>query len=153
MKTRNGFVSNSSSSSFIIAIARIADKEKFNRAFGDLLAADKGQGRLLVMKMSEITDEYGLPRKLGSKVVVEGFQSDVSIPIANLNDNDEIVAYSYYGDEGDGCFMRSEDDYECDYDIDSDFFGDKEQKVMEAFGDKDSGIDNVDLSYGAGRNG
>ena len=40
MKIRTGFVSNSSSSSYIVAAAKIVDREKFDEWFGSLVSKD-----------------------------------------------------------------------------------------------------------------
>jgi hypothetical protein len=150
MKVRKGFVSNSSSSSFIVGIARIADKAKFdayvkkkgirlNEEFGDVyLTSVDGSNRWDLQKQ-------------GDRMVVESFQVSASAAIKSPTDIFFVVNIS--NNEGDGPFWN-EQFGEMEYDIGIDYFADCDQEVYAAFFDPESGLEmSGDASYGAARNG
>lgn len=154
MKIRNGFVSNSSSSSFIIAIAKIVDKQKFNAKFAKVLNGD-----FSVLKVKDVAlNGRDYPSKTKTTVEVSSFMGDaVSIPLDKLSEEDEVVAYYFCGNEGDGCFCYGDSDADGydypDYDISDDFFEKQQQAVMDLFNDSNNGLEDAQLSCGAGRNG
>ena len=133
MKFRTTFVTNSSSSSYIICFARIADREKAQKIL------DK-EG-LDVFNVEDIRQEmyYG---ELGADWAG-----------ATIWDADEILKnYS------DGEFILIEGGFEIyepwdgepDYDVDyCDFY---EAKTINQI-TKENGFDNIEIAYGAGRNG
>jgi hypothetical protein len=150
MKVRKGFVSNSSSSSFIVGIARIADKAKFDAYVekkGIKLNEDFGDVYLTSVDGSNRWDL----QKVGDRMVVESFQLSASAAIKSPTDIFFVVNIS--NDEGDGPFWS--DIYEeYNYDIDIDYFMEDEQAVYAAFFDAESGLEmSGDASYGAARNG
>jgi len=156
MKIRNGFVSNSSSSSFIIGIAKIEDREKFDAWLeenADKLGYDFGSAfsPLKICKVKDLDSEY----KKEAIVSVESFiWADVNIPLDELDDEDEVVIFDFIGDEGDSCFsVYDGDDWvDYDYDIDLDFFEEPEQKAYDGLSEE-NGLSMVSKTYGAGRNG
>lgn len=169
MKQRNGFVSNSSSSSFIIglgvvpaanvsALKQHIDKHKLTE--------------LRLYKVSDLVDgtvrswdvdteiEYD---ELGNgtlgKVSIESFNYDSvtlrSNVLSNLSSEDVIVAmYDTYGDDCD-FYERDEDgeisDWDCNYDIGWDFFPESMQEAGDVF--NSNLVMHGEVSYGAGRNG
>lgn len=149
MKVRKGFVSNSSSSSFIVGIARIADKAKFDAYLekkgialnDDVYIASTDGGKSWDLRRV---------RHNGDKMVVENFLLSASAAIKSPTDIFLVV--NICNDEGDGPFWS--DIYEYNYDIDIDYFMEDEQAVYAAFTDPESGLEmSGDVSYGAARNG
>lgn len=148
MKIRSGFVSNSSSSSFICGIAEIKDKKKFNE---------------YIEKHKILLDEYDrFVYKIGmehygvhvsqDKVTAENFETCATVDRAK-SDSAEYFVVLISNDEGDGPFWNEQwGDY--DYDIDMDYFDECDQNVYQMFFDPESGLNQENsVNYGAARNG
>jgi hypothetical protein len=114
MKIRNGFVSNSSSSSFIVAFGRVdPDELEFFEQH-----TDEGYQLLTVKKALEEnrwTFNYD-PNKKKLSLDAPGAYAHWE----NVDLTDSIVMLEEYGDEGDWFFTDEDDDI--DYDIDFQFF-------------------------------
>jgi len=136
MKIRNGFVSNSSSSSFIIAIGKITDKQKF---------LDEAKKFNLDEWSYELNEYDG---NIDQKV--ESFTcNELSLgKYKGLKAGDIVVKITYFGNEGDSFFMN-EYDNDINYNIDWDDFNNSITKFL----DNCKSIENLEISYGAARNG
>lgn len=164
MKQRQGFVSNSSSSSFIIGLG-VVPAEHFQTVKREIDVQHLDDIHLY--KVSDLMDpnfrnwELKVDREfddLGNAVLnrveIESFTYDSVIlgrdAVRDLSDEDYIIVLS--GSEGDECDFWDEDSGEYDYDIvDYDWFSEGARQAMDLltyppilFGD---------YSYGAGRNG
>jgi len=151
MKIRSGFVSNSSSSSFLVVFAKVANE-----------------------KVQEITSKYSVLSDFwitNGKKLIEHFErnSDVSgtdividcdwagvyhtTPIKDIEPESMYVFFEYYGNEGDHAFMDGGYDWgEYIYDIDLDFFDDEIQTLYRDV-QRENGFEQIFKRYGAGRNG
>jgi len=153
MKTRQGFVSNSSSSSFIVGIAKITDEKKFHKYLKDnnlKVTFDFG-----IYKVKDIDTNTFDVQKTPNLVQVRSFYQDVSLPLKDLKDDDSIFYLNIINDEGDYGQFASDKYGDIDYDIDLDYFNETEQKLYSIFDTPDIGIDckTSTVTYGAGRNG
>lgn len=148
MKTRRGFVSNSSSSSFIVGIAEIIDKAKFDEYIekNEIVLGEYGD-RVIIYEDSKRWDV----KKHNDKLIVENFETLVSTERKKLGTMFFVTNIS--NDEGDGPFWN-EGTCDMDYNIDIDFFSDDQRKIYEMFSDTNSGL-NMDnqVTFGAARNG
>jgi hypothetical protein len=147
MKTRAGFVSNSSSSSFMIGIGLVVDQKKLDKYIKKYQG--KHNARIHVFTADDVDDWYASIQ--GEHAVLDGF--DGSRVRVNLHDKPDakIVTLFVCDDEGDYAFW-DESGEEMNYDIDLDFFSKEQQELYLAFGDN-SGIQKAETQYGAGRNG
>jgi hypothetical protein len=152
MKIRQGFVSNSSSSSFIVGIARITDEIKLRKYLEDnniQLGYDVG-----IVKVKDIQGRYEII-KTPNYVKVLSFSQDVSLPLDGLDEEDSIFFVNIINNEGDtGQFSRNKY-HDIDYDIDLDYFDKNEQLLYGAFDNPNIGLDckTSSVTFGAGRNG
>lgn len=154
MKIRNGFVSNSSSSSFIVGIARVTDLDKLNAYVASKgLAFDKFDFKVTTLREIKECNRYGVIIS-GDKVVVESFRDSSSISMKGMADSDLLLFCNISNDEGDEAFWDYGEDT-VDYNIDLDWFDNVQQEMYDIFLASDAGIDTktAQVSYGAARNG
>jgi len=146
MKKRLGFVSNSSSSSFIIGIAKVTDEKKLREYISSKGIDLGGYDGIHIDTIENLKGRWEFTVK-DNKITLESFMTDVRTEFAS--ENDKIVYYDFTG--GDDSDFWDGDYY--DYDIDLDFFDSNEIDAFNLFFQKNIGIDNGDATYGAGRNG
>lgn len=174
MKVRAGFVSNSSSSSFMIAIGVIFDPEKFNAWLKKL--ERRGGGHVIglqALNASELfdTDHSCLSLKENNVELEAPINDPVAVKVSEENikavietvpkkilaknllfdhDSVQLAVYIIGNDEGDSAF--SDNDLGLDYDIGFDWFTEDQQEIYNGF-DESNGITYIDKRFGAGRNG
>ena len=140
-KIRMGFVTNSSSSSFIICFARIADKEKAQK----IIDRYKDDVDLKIYSGKECLDEMK-HRRWSNWLEWDwaGIDATPSEDYINKHIDDNFIVIKDYSD--------IEDPEWGDYDWDE---SDHDSKAIEAIDviTKENGFVDMDCQYGAGRNG
>jgi len=153
MKIRNGFVSNSSSSSFIIGLAKVQDENKL---------------RTILDKMPDIKNDYFLGNYndfISSEykcyeINFSDGRISVEAPINNsfeisldVNDEEKVFAFCVGNDEGDSEFYDLQKD-ELNYDkVTEDWFEGDQAKILELFATSHDILKNKIYKIGAARNG
>ena len=132
MKIRQGFVSNSSSSSYIIGIAKVIDIDAVK-----LIIEDSWGFEIIDV----VSDE---------DKIVESFDYN-SVSIDDLEIGDIVLHIKRFGDEGDHHFDPDGDGY-IDYEINYDDCDTATIKIIEKL-EKSDAIGDINLTWGAGRNG
>lgn len=156
MKIRLGFVSNSSSSSFIIGLAVVKDMSKYKKYIEEN-SIDKD---IILKTYKELKENppWHIDRITDKEITLDSFDGgEVSIDTREIKDGTHILIYCFFGNEGDYAFMgQYEDgtDSDINYDIDFDFFDKTQQNTIDMFVNKDeAGLEKVEWTYGADRNG
>lgn len=144
MKIRNGFVSNSSSSSFIIGIAK---NENGNEVFdiNDIKPSEYGHGEVILTKDYEEIDV----KFVGNGEYSLSYESFTGVRVScTLKDEDRFTFLDSVGPDDDYFFWEEDDEY-YNYDkIDLDDFDSDDivtYELIQSLGGQ--------CSYGAGRNG
>jgi len=150
MKIRNGFVSNSSSSSFIIGIGKISDMSKASK-----LNEKSSWGKYIVryedIMLGLKTRNY-LYEVQNDRIYVSSF-SGASVSLPFDCGADYFIVDLTHGDE-------HEDFNSCDenggwigynYDIDEDFFPEELRELLHL--GEEQGLETYEATFGAGYNG
>lgn len=147
MKLRKGFVSNSSSSSFIIGVAKVVDSDEIHR-----LAKKHGiHDYCLNIKLATEDNGWGRYYEDGTFSIESFTGSTESI---KAQPDDLVLDFHYYGNEGDNFFFDEDYTYP-DYDYDMDFdkmFDDNMKAFIEDLSNTDA-LKGWTWHYGAGRDG
>jgi hypothetical protein len=151
MKTRYGFVSNSSSSSFIVGIGRIPEDMDRSQFIRMPYNADVMQGKEFIEHSNNKWSPIAI--RAGMLEVNGGGNSGQDAWIAFDPEKDQ-EAWFYYininNDEGDDAFLVGDiDDYELDYDIDITWFPPEQRKAYEQL----RALEDSQVYFGAERNG
>jgi len=156
MKIRKGFVSNSSSSSFMILIAKVQN-ETAVRKFLESIKVKEDSYYVNIKTPDELvvssTEGYSDVSYHNHQFVVESFRGDeVSIQEDDIHWMfDKILVADFCNNEGDGAFQSYEYS-DIDYDIDLGFLPDQQISIYEEIG-KVEGVSHVNKCFGAARDG
>lgn len=163
MKTRHGFVSNSSSSSFMIVAGKVIDLEKA-KAFVEKTEHNY-DFEIKIVSAKDVDGDSSLPYIGGG--YVRSDTRNMSITVSSFTDR-QVSVKKEEGDqfyilaeitpnEGDYAFVKSMDGYDdgygdIDYDIDLDFFPKNLREFYSGL-TPENGFVEVEKDFGAGRNG
>jgi hypothetical protein len=135
MKIRQDFVTNSSSSSYIICFARIADEEKakvvINKHDIDILTEKDVRHE---MRWGDLGADWAGAYICGADRILKEHPDDKYIILEECND-----ACEYWDDDMDDYVIEYDDNFEID-DVIADIT-------------EENGFANIDVAYGEGRNG
>lgn len=153
MKKRLGYVSNSSSSSFLIGCGKIKDKE----AFEEFLVDKNIKDMVHIISTDEIkagSDRYFHYNPKNSEFEIESFMGNiVSCKIDSSKKENYFFFEECPGDDSDFSIYNENGEWEgYNYDIDASFFENCEAGRLFDLYDC-SNIEDLDVAYGAGRNG
>lgn len=148
MKIRNGFVSNSSSSSFIINIGIVEDKEKFQK-FMNKHELVNNSWEFVIMNQSEyLASDTSYPPWSECDWAGWWGGEDLIENIFKEKPDATVFVKTGSGPDTDEFFLDG-DDY-CDYDnIDWDDF----EEVDQTIGNSHNGVVLIESYFGAGRDG
>ena len=159
MKVRLGFVGNSSSSSFIIGLAKVVNIKAAQKEVSDqCLSVYKlnWEGFITLgeplLPENNWWDNVAVKRtSAAAELTIDSF-TGAEVRLTVTPETNYIIVVAYDGDEGDGEFWDKRKD-EMKYNITESFFdGSPRERALEVLRDKDICTDSM-RAFGAGRNG
>lgn len=155
MIVRQGFVSNSSSSSFMVGIG-VVPSDRINEFKNKLTELKVGSYSYKLITLADLLEqEAGNPYSdytfTENKITVNGGGNSGKSATINI-DPDEKTHYfilNFNNDEGDSAFQSAWGHCELDYDIDLSFFEPSQQELWSMI----NSLPNSEAHYGAERNG
>jgi hypothetical protein len=166
MKIRSGFVSNSSSSSFIIGYGVVKDKDKFDKycKTHDITVNTKNEDHTDYCKSVYLYEDpyeiYDHKFSESGRILTGGNITELLVPQTVIPYNDPIVTVEINNDEGDGPpFVYEEGkgdgqggfNYEVAKKIS--FYSDVQQAIINLFKEETGVLINCKVLFGAERNG
>ena len=137
MKIRNDFVTNSSSSSFIVCFARIADEEKAKKILEQYPSIRQYTAQEVLENIKDTKWSKWLEYDWA------GIDATPSKEYIEAHENDRFVVYK------DSEELYPDEDGYCDYDVD---YSDFDTAPIDAM-TEENGFADVECQYGAGRDG
>jgi hypothetical protein len=151
MKRRTGFVSNSSSSSFIIGIGVIKDEERLRKELKLHGCTEYGYE---IKEVKELSSSAGWDAGHYDNGVVVNTACVNDEPYITLMVEDtsaKVLLVNVGNNEGDSSFWNGDD---MDYDqVDYDWFSENQQFLMDVLSDEAIISNSSGYEYGASRNG
>jgi len=146
MKIRKGFVSNSSSSSYIIGVGKLVDEKAFVEYCTKNYIID--YNIMTTKEILEFTNKWrSVKTTIGDKTFFKKEAFDGNEVMVEINPSIEEKFVSVYHGED----IEENEDGETNYDIDSDSFNNSGLAVLGI--EEEDFVEDWDCIYGAGRNG
>ncbi len=149
-KVRHGFVSNSSSSSFIIGAGVAPSKDWLEK--NKNILADSDFTVLTVKDLKEgASPRYGCYNygQCSETLTVESFQSEITISLHEYEDTDTVVIFDGGSSVSEQDMFEDEDYYDYKTDLELELFSLEDQSKVYLMAE----LENNTISWGCGRDG